>query len=78
MAGRSMRRSAPSARTAASTTCAPSPRPTRLCNAYALDTIAAGMIVSFAMECFEDGAAHQEGHGRPGPALRQRQRRWSR
>ena len=26
-----------------------------LCNAYSLDTIAAGMAVSFAMECFENG-----------------------
>jgi aldehyde:ferredoxin oxidoreductase len=27
----------------------------QLCNAYSLDTIAAGMTVSFAMECFENG-----------------------
>ena len=26
-----------------------------LCNAYSLDTIAAGMMVSFAMECYENG-----------------------
>jgi aldehyde:ferredoxin oxidoreductase len=26
-----------------------------LCNAYGLDTISAGMVISFAMECFENG-----------------------
>ena len=34
-----------------------------LCNAYGLDTIAAGMMVSFAMECFENGLLTLEDTG---------------
>jgi aldehyde:ferredoxin oxidoreductase len=34
-----------------------------LCNAYGLDTIGAGMMVSFAMECFENGLLTTEGTG---------------
>ena len=30
-------------------------RANQLCNAYSLDTIGAGMIIAFAMECFENG-----------------------
>ena len=33
------------------------------CNAYALDTISAGMAVSFAMECYENGILTQEDTG---------------
>ena len=34
-----------------------------LCNAYGLDTISAGMAVSFAMECFEEGLLTLEDTG---------------
>jgi aldehyde:ferredoxin oxidoreductase len=34
-----------------------------LCNAYSLDTISAGMAVSFAMECFENGLLTLEDTG---------------
>ncbi len=34
-----------------------------LCNAYGLDTISAGMAVSFAMECFENGLLTTEDTG---------------
>jgi aldehyde:ferredoxin oxidoreductase len=34
-----------------------------LCNAYGLDTIAAGMAISFAMECFENGLLTTEDTG---------------
>ena len=34
-----------------------------LCNAYSVDTIAAGMMVSFAMECFENGLLTLEDTG---------------
>ena len=34
-----------------------------LCNAYGLDTIAAGMMVSFAMECYENGLLTKEQTG---------------
>ncbi|HUT18956.1 MAG TPA: aldehyde ferredoxin oxidoreductase family protein [Anaerolineae bacterium] len=34
-----------------------------LCNAYGLDTISAGMAVSFAMECFENGLLTKEDAG---------------
>jgi aldehyde:ferredoxin oxidoreductase len=34
-----------------------------LCNAYGLDTIGAGMMVSFAMECFENGLLTTEDTG---------------
>jgi aldehyde:ferredoxin oxidoreductase len=33
------------------------------CNAYALDTISAGMAVAFAMECYENGILTQEDTG---------------
>jgi aldehyde:ferredoxin oxidoreductase len=33
------------------------------CNAYSLDTISAGMAVSFAMECYENGILTQEDTG---------------
>ena len=35
----------------------------QLCNAYGLDTIAAGMAVSFAMECFENGLLTEKDTG---------------
>ena len=44
-----------------------------ICNAYSLDTIAAGMAVSFAMECFENGLLTHRRHRRAGPELWQRQ-----
>jgi len=34
-----------------------------ICNAYGLDTIAAGMAISFAMECFENGLLTTEDTG---------------
>lgn len=34
-----------------------------LCNAYGLDTISTGMVVSFAMECFEEGLLTTEDTG---------------
>jgi aldehyde:ferredoxin oxidoreductase len=34
-----------------------------ICNAYGLDTITAGMAVSFAMECFENGLLTEEDTG---------------
>ena len=34
-----------------------------LCNAYGLDTISAGMMISFAMECFENGLLTLEDTG---------------
>ncbi len=38
-------------------------RASQLCNAYSLDTISAGMTVSFAMECFENGLLTTEDTG---------------
>ena len=35
----------------------------QLCNAYSMDTISAGMTVSFAMECFENGLLTTEDTG---------------
>jgi len=34
-----------------------------ICNAYSLDTIATGMLVSFAMECYENGLLSREHTG---------------
>jgi aldehyde:ferredoxin oxidoreductase len=34
-----------------------------ICNAYALDTISTGMMVSFAMECYEKGILTKEDTG---------------
>ncbi len=36
---------------------------TQKCNAYGLDTIGAGMVISFAMECFENGLLTPEDTG---------------
>jgi aldehyde:ferredoxin oxidoreductase len=36
---------------------------TELCNAYSLDTIAAGVTIAFAMECFENGLLTTEDTG---------------
>ena len=41
-----------------------------LCNRYGLDTISAGMTISFAMACFENGLIGPPGHGRSGAPFR--------
>jgi len=45
-----------------------------ICNSQGLDTISAGVTISFAMECFENGILSLERYGRNRAPLRERPR----